>query len=226
MMKFLLGLVVGLLIIPAVVWGYFRFGHPPVAVTDTPLPFEKEIVKVALHTRMAREMPRKVPFAMTGFDLIAGAQTYREQCAACHGLPLRGSDFAAHMYPSAPPLFKWHREGVIGVSDDPAGETYWKIANGIRLTGMPAFSKVLSERQMWQVAWLLKNANTTLPDEAVRLLNEPLEPVSTPAPAEPMAGKKKQEPGQYFDLKAYAKPVVNWKELRLAGGAAGGGWFR
>jgi len=27
---------------------------------------------------------------------------------------------------------------VVGVSDDEPGETYWKVANGIRLTGMPA----------------------------------------------------------------------------------------
>ena len=26
-----------------------------------------------------------------------------------------------------------------GVEDDPDGVTYWKIAHGIRLTGMPAF---------------------------------------------------------------------------------------
>jgi thiosulfate dehydrogenase len=192
MRKFLLGLVVGVAIVPAGVWGYFRFGHPPVAVADAPLPFEKQIVKVPLHARIDREMPQKAPFVATGADLIAGAQIYRQQCAACHGLPNRGSDFAAHMYPDAPPLFKWHRVGVIGVSDDPAGETYWKVANGIRLTGMPSFDKVLNERQMWQVTLLLKNANTTLPDEAVKMLNQPLETAATPAtPAPPKAGEKK-----------------------------------
>jgi hypothetical protein len=36
------------------------------------------------------------------------------------------------MYPQPPELFKGK-----GVTDDPAGETYWKVANGIRLTGMP-----------------------------------------------------------------------------------------
>ncbi len=41
---------------------------------------------------------------------------------------------------------------VVGVSDDEAGETYWKVANGIRLTGMPSYSHVLTDTQMWQVS--------------------------------------------------------------------------
>lgn len=190
MVKFLVGLVLGLVIVPAVVWGYFRFGRPPVAVADAPFPFEKQIVKVPLRARIDREMPQKAPFAWGDEDLVAGAQIYRQQCAACHGLPNRGSDFAPHMYPDAPQLFKWHRVGVIGVSDDPAGETYWKVANGIRLTGMPSFDKVLSEKQMWQVTLLLKNANTTLPDAAVNLLNRPLVTATTPEPASPQPKKK------------------------------------
>ena len=31
------------------------------------------------------------------------------------------------------------------------GVTYWKVKNGIRLTGMPSFQKALTEQQMWRV---------------------------------------------------------------------------
>ena len=66
---------------------------------------------------------------------------------------------------SAPQLWKKHAKGnVVGVSDDEPGETYWKVANGIRLTGMPAFNHVLTDTQMWQVTLLLKNADQQLPD--------------------------------------------------------------
>ena len=52
---------------------------------------------------------------------------------------------ALHMFPTAPPLWEKHRQGdVVGVSDDPPGETYWKVANGIRLTGMPAYKELLT----------------------------------------------------------------------------------
>ena len=64
------------------------------------------------------------------------------------------------------------KSGVVGVSDDAAGETYWKVANGIRLTGMPAFNHVLSDTQMWQVSLLLKNADTELPLPVTQILTK------------------------------------------------------
>jgi mono/diheme cytochrome c family protein len=63
---------------------------------------------------------------------------------------------------------------VVGVSDDPPGVTYWKVANGIRLTGMPSFDKVLSSPQMWQVSILLANADKPLPQSAMDILAKPL----------------------------------------------------
>jgi mono/diheme cytochrome c family protein len=47
------------------------------------------------------------------------------------------------------------------------GETYWKVANGIRLTGMPAYKDLLTDTQLWQVALLLSDANKPLPPAAL-----------------------------------------------------------
>jgi len=58
----------------------------------------------------------------------------------------------------------------VGVSDDEPGVTYWKVANGIRLTGMPSFDHVLSDTEMWQVTLLLKNADQALPDPVMSIL--------------------------------------------------------
>jgi mono/diheme cytochrome c family protein len=44
------------------------------------------------------------------------------------------------------------------VTDDPVGESFWKVKNGIRLSGMPGFKDVLSETEMWQVSALLAKA--------------------------------------------------------------------
>jgi mono/diheme cytochrome c family protein len=52
------------------------------------------------------------------------------------------------------------------VSDDPAGETYWKIEHGIRFTGMPAFVGSLSEEQIWQIAYFLSHGMDKLPPAA------------------------------------------------------------
>ena len=99
----------------------------------------------------------------------AGVRLYRNNCAVCHGLP--GQDqtpIAKGEFPKPPELFKGK-----GVTDDPVGVTYWKVANGIRLTGMPGFSGSLSNEQMWQVTLLLSNADK-LPATLLAALREPL----------------------------------------------------
>jgi mono/diheme cytochrome c family protein len=101
----------------------------------------------------------------------AGAAVYHAQCAPCHGVPGRVSPFAKTMFPSAPQLFERHGKHV-GVSDDEPGESYWKVANGIRLTGMPAYKQVLNETEMWQVTLLLAHADQ-LPPGVQKLLAAP-----------------------------------------------------
>jgi mono/diheme cytochrome c family protein len=189
-MKFLLGFILGLIAIPAAVYVYFRVGHPPVAVADQPFPLEKQIVEVPLQVRIDKEMPQSAPIEPSEANLETGAHIYRQECADCHGLYGRPSSFAAHMYPAAPQLWRPHRNGVVGVSDDPPGETYWKVENGIRLTGMPAFGKVLNQTQMWQVTLLLAHANQPSA-AALDILKQPLDldPV-TPGPPQTLPSGK------------------------------------
>lgn len=170
--RFVFGILIGLAIAPFILIGWFKWGNPPVAVADKPLPFERQIVSVPLHARIDREMVATPPIQADEANLVAGAQIYHDDCASCHGFHGRPSPFAAQMYPRTPQLWQKHRNGnVVGVSDDPPGETYWKVANGIRLSGMPAFDKILSETQMWQVSLLLANADKPLPPAAVNLVN-------------------------------------------------------
>jgi mono/diheme cytochrome c family protein len=56
-----------------------------------------------------------------------------------------------------------------GVTDDPPEESYWKVAGGIRMTGMPGFDKLLSSTQIWQVSLLIANADK-LPQSAKNTL--------------------------------------------------------
>jgi hypothetical protein len=73
------------------------------------------------------------------------------------------------MFPYPPQLFKH------GVTDDPPGETYWKVANGIRLTGMPGFKGTRSETELWQVSLLLADADK-LPQSVKDALAAPFPP--------------------------------------------------
>ena len=123
-----------------------------------------------MQERIDREK-KEPPFGTSEAVFESGAKVYRAQCAGCHGTPGHDVPFAKYMYPSAPQLWKKHSKGnVVGVSDDEAGETYWKVANGIRLTGMPSYSHVLSDTEMWQVSLLLKNADKEMPDPVMNIL--------------------------------------------------------
>lgn len=157
--------IAGVLCVVLAVSLYLRLGAPPVAVTDPAFPMEKQIVQVPLHARIEREMPGSSPVRATPANLIAGAQIYTRHCAFCHGTMAGAAQIAQHMYPPVPQLWAKHRNGVVGVSDDPVGETFWKVKNGIRLSGMPAYADLLSEQQMWMVSVLLKSADQTLPPE-------------------------------------------------------------
>jgi thiosulfate dehydrogenase len=169
-MKFLLGFLIGIILLPVLGYFYFRLGYAPVATAAPPMPFEKQLAHMAQHARINKEAPKVVPIQVSDDNYMAGAKTYRTHCAVCHGLPGQ-SDTALSkgMYPKPPHLFKGK-----GVTDDPPGVTYWKVANGIRLTGMPAFTGTLSETEMWQVSLLLANADK-LPDQVRTVLQQPLQ---------------------------------------------------
>jgi thiosulfate dehydrogenase len=170
--KVFLGFILGVVAVAAGLFLYLHFGPLPVAVADAPFPYEKQIVKLPLNARIDHEV-KTPPFGTSEDVFESGAQVYRAECASCHGVPGHDILFARYMYPSAPQLWKKHgKSGVVGVSDDAAGETYWKVANGIRLSGMPGFQHVLTDTQMWQVSLLLKNADKELPLPVTQILTK------------------------------------------------------
>ncbi len=177
--RFLIGLVIGIILVPLAVLAYFKMGSVPVAVNDPPFPAERAFTAVPLNARIDREMVKTAPVQADESNLVAGAHVYSDRCAVCHGFHNKDSEFGLHMFPTAPPLWKKHGRGsVVGVSDDPPGETYWKVANGIRLTGMPSYKELLTENEMWQVSILLANADKPLPPAAVAILNGETSPAA------------------------------------------------
>ena len=165
-MTFLSGIVFCLAALAVGGYLYVRSGHMQVATAAPPLPLEKRIAGIALKAKVQAEAPQNVPIKPDEPNLTAGAQIYAVNCAFCHGLPNQTAAPAAAkgMFPVPPQLFE------DTVTDDPVGETYWKVANGIRLTGMPSFSKSLSDTQMWQVSLLMAHADK-LPEPAKAALS-------------------------------------------------------
>jgi mono/diheme cytochrome c family protein len=178
MKGFVLGVLLTLLVGAAAIYIYFAEGMAPVATSAPPMPFEKRLARMALHARLRKERPRQVPIQPDEANLVLGAHIYVEHCAVCHGLP--GGDqtaIAQGEFPKPPHLFRGK-----GVTDDEPGEIYWKVANGIRLTGMPSYDKNLATNQMWQVSLLLANANK-LPRSVAAILTNSTGPTGVPTPS-------------------------------------------
>jgi mono/diheme cytochrome c family protein len=116
---------------------------------------ERNLAHMALNAAVSKSAPERAGVPADEPNLLAGAKLYVEQCAVCHGLP--GGEKTAiskGMFPDPPQLF----HGT-GVTDDPPGETFWKIENGIRLTGMPAYKNSLTDTEIWQIAQLVATGN-------------------------------------------------------------------
>jgi thiosulfate dehydrogenase len=158
--------IAGVLLLPLGIYLHLAFGKPPVATADPPFPMEARIVEIPLDARIKREAPASSPIPPSDENLNAGAGIYEDKCEVCHGTADEPSFMAKAMFPPAPQFWISHKNGEMSVGDDPVGETYWKVKNGIRLTGMPAYGNALSETQLWQVSLLLSMANKPLPAEA------------------------------------------------------------
>ncbi len=169
MKYFIAGVLAGLFILtPLGAFVYVKLGLLSLETTAKPFPLEETLAHTALHADIgsARNVPDPLP--VSDENLLAGAKAYREQCAVCHGLP--GQDktpIAAGMFPKPPQLLQGK-----GVTDDAEGGTYWKITNGIRLSGMPRFDG-LTETARWQMTMVLKHADQ-LPAAAQTELRTPL----------------------------------------------------
>jgi mono/diheme cytochrome c family protein len=180
--KFIFGFIVGILVLIGCGYLYFSLGLAPAATSAAPMPFEKKFANMALRARIKSEAPNQAPFSADEPNLTAGAKVYVQNCAFCHGLPGQADSPAAAkgMFPAPPQLFD--KDDM--VTDDPVGSTFWKVDNGIRLTGMPGFNKSLTKNQVWQVSLLLAGADKLSPQTKAALV--PIAVVTPPALSVPL----------------------------------------
>lgn len=131
----------------------------PVATKGPALPLEEFVARTALSAAMKGQIGGESPVPSDEVNFLAGAKVFKVNCAVCHGLPNeKASAIAKGLFPAPPQLF-----GDEMVTDDAVGKIYWKVKNGIRLTGMPGFVDSLSETEIWQVSDLLQKADKLPP---------------------------------------------------------------
>jgi mono/diheme cytochrome c family protein len=86
----------------------------------------------------------------TAANVKSGAQLYSMNCAMCHAAPGTSlSPVGRGIYPSAPFLLAATRKNR-------PNQMFWVIKNGVKMTGMAAFGKSLTDQQMWDLAAFLQ----------------------------------------------------------------------
>lgn len=84
-------------------------------------------------------------------DRRDGFRLYREMCLICHGAPgTEHSELAEGLRPEPPEL---HEE----TDDFSPEQTYWIIAHGLKMTGMPAFGESHSEKELWTITAFVRD---------------------------------------------------------------------
>ena len=160
MRGFVLGIVFSILII--VVGGYLfvRGGGISLATTAKPLPMEGKVADMALQASMGNAAAQKNPLPFNDDNMVAGVRVWKENCAMCHGaLEQPRTAISKGMFPPPPQML----EKADMMTEDPEGETFWKVTHGIRLSGMPGFGSTLSDTERWQVTMLVKHADQIPP---------------------------------------------------------------
>jgi thiosulfate dehydrogenase len=150
----------------------------PANADARPSSLERWAAHRSLSASIRRGMPAEPnPIAATDANYDAGIKLYAANCVVCHGAAEgRPSSIAIGLYQHAPQL------GKDGVEDDPDGETYWKIKHGIRFTGMPSYTKTLTDDQIWTLALFLKHMDA-LPAAPNALWHAMKNPVAAAPPS-------------------------------------------
>lgn len=158
---FVVGVLLTILVAAVCVYVVLINGFIPAAANGRALWLEQWAAGTSLRATLDRDAPKgSNPVPLTDANLIAGIGLYGQHCAICHGTAkgdVSASPVAKGEYPEPPQL------ATDGVEDDPEGWTYWKIENGIRWTGMPAWKDTLSSDDAWKLALFLKHMDKLPP---------------------------------------------------------------
>jgi mono/diheme cytochrome c family protein len=92
------------------------------------------------------------PFPPSTENIRAGMAHFSDHCATCHANDGGGQTlFGKGLYPKPPDM---RAAGTQSKSD---GELYYTIANGVRLSGMPAFGPVHTDAQAWRLILFIRH---------------------------------------------------------------------
>ena len=157
---FALGIFITLMILAVGAYLFVKGGGISMETTARPLPLEEAVADMALRASLGHAADQKNPLPFNDDTMLAAARSYKQYCAICHGKPGQPrTAISKGMFPDPPQLFEM--DGMM--TQDPEGETFWKVTHGIRLSGMPGFKDALSDKERWQLTTLVAHADKLSP---------------------------------------------------------------
>jgi len=159
MKKFFVGLVLGILLPPAVFLGLACTGRLPIAAEFPPPPaWEKKLAQYIVEESVARQAPvRKNPLQATDENLLAGLKFFHNSCDGCHGTGAKRSVWGTTDFYPRVPQFGFEPPRI------PDWQIYWVVKNGIRYSGMGGNDPDITEDQAWKVALFLSRLDSLPP---------------------------------------------------------------
>ncbi|MGH9413370.1 MAG: c-type cytochrome [Terriglobales bacterium] len=135
----------------AAVWLHDAHGFSAKA---RPTWIETELASLSRHLALpASQAKRKNPYPPSPQQLTAARQLFTTQCNVCHNSNGNGRTMLGQsMYPHVPDL-----RGLTQNKSD--GTLFYTIRNGIRMSGMPAWSQD-SDQQIWSLVNLIRTMKT------------------------------------------------------------------
>ena len=100
------------------------------------------------------------PLTPSTENIRGGMEHFAYHCAPCHSNDGGGQTvFGKGLYPKPPDL------RLAGTQTKSDGELYYTIENGVRLSGMPAFSGTHTAAQTWRLVLFIRHLPQITPEE-------------------------------------------------------------
>jgi mono/diheme cytochrome c family protein len=147
--------------------------HNGMSARATPTPMEVMMAREARHLAIpATARALQNPVAASEENLRDARLHFADHCATCHGNDGSGDTMIGKgLYPKPPDL---RLERTQKLSD---GELFWIIENGVRFTGMPAFSSPGSQIDSWKLVRFIRHLPQLTAEESMEMeRNNPKSP--------------------------------------------------
>ncbi len=145
-MKIIRIIASAIIVVVITVVGYVYSGHYDVSATSTHSRLAQWVMSTTMHESVQRRAKDiKVPNLDDEALQLAGINDFDSMCATCHGTPGREPGAIGQgLNPPAPDLQE-------SADHSTTAELFWVTKNGIKMTGMPAWSASHDDEALWPV---------------------------------------------------------------------------